>query len=115
MVVTTGARLDTSVPLPTLPEPTPPEHTQKGADARCAWAAAHLAWYVSRSDDLRPPLGAAPGAVPALVALLGAADPAAARAAALALNNLALEAGCRRAMSEAGAVAALVDMVRCAA
>jgi len=66
----------------------------EGPELRCCWAAAHIAWYVSRSDELRQDLGC-DRIVAALVMLLGAADPAVARAAALALNNLALGAGCR--------------------
>jgi hypothetical protein len=66
---------------------------------------------VSRSEELRPELGS-PRVIAALVALLGAPDPATARAAALALNNLAVEEEGRRRMADAGAVHALVDMVR---
>lgn len=70
---------------------------------------------MSRSDDLRPQLaaGAAGRIIPALVKLLGASDPAVARAGALALNNLALEAGARMRMADAGAITALIDMVGC--
>ncbi len=87
-----------------------PPHSRQGADLRSTWAAAHIAWYVSRSDELRAALGGE-RVIAALVSLLGAPDPAVARAAALALNNLALEAGSRRRMADAGAINALIDMV----
>lgn len=67
---------------------------------------------MSRSEELRLRLGCGGRAVPALVRLLGAPDAAVARAAALALNNLAIEAECRQRMADAGVIPALIDMVR---
>lgn len=55
----------------------------------------HLVWYFSRSDCLRPALQQQEPLLPALLSLLASPDAASARAAAFALNNLALDAACR--------------------
>lgn len=69
-------------------------HVLPQEEASAAAQAAHLVWYLSRSESLREWLGAT-GCVPLLVALLSSNDAGAARAAAYALTNLAMDECCR--------------------
>lgn len=80
-------------------------------EVHTAQLAAHLVWYISRSEGLRPLLQQQEQLLPALLGLLAGQDVAAARAAAFALNNCAHEASFRFAMLEAGAVPCLVEML----
>eukprot|EP00775_Hariotina_reticulata_P001280 gene1280-1621_t len=74
-------------------------------------AAAHLVWYISRSDTLRTHLQQQHQLLPVLLDLLVSQDAASARAAAFALNNLAMDPACRYSMVDAGAVPRLIDML----
>lgn len=67
----------------------------QGSDLGCCQAAAHLVWYISRSDTLRVHLQQQPHLLPVLLDLLVNQDAASARAAAFTLNNLAVDPACR--------------------
>eukprot|EP00879_Flechtneria_rotunda_P022604 GHRR01023870.1.p1 GENE.GHRR01023870.1~~GHRR01023870.1.p1 ORF type:complete len:288 (+),score=113.90 GHRR01023870.1:533-1396(+) len=83
----------------------------KGRDLGCCRAAAHLLWYISRSDSLRQHVQQQQGLLLAVLSLPSTPDAATARAAAFALNNLAHDITCRNTMVNEGAVAGLVEML----